>query len=382
MSKAEYQQYLLLEVSGESLEANEAEAQPEYVRAAERLHSDMRALSQFLSSSTPVTRKVRSREGRRVVYTFGDASEAGFGRTLQVDGVVYYECGQWGEYADNKSSNWREARNLLDGLRRALEAHPCRGLEVFIFTDNTTAESVYWKGYSSNRELSEIVLGMRLLEMEYDLVLHVTHVSGSRMISQGTDGLLRADHSAGVMAGMGMTYYIPLNESAFDRSTVLRQKLERYLRCLRFDFLTPEQWFDEHHCFGNFIWSPPPAAADAVVDLLGKAKHKRPECMHVVLVPRLMTGRWHRLMSRATDFWFRIEWPDVWDLEQHHEPLLCFVSLPLCVAALNLQLRRQVLDDMERLLPAAGMREVPDGQRWSVLRQLLLSARRLCALPK
>ena len=37
--------------------------------------------------------------------------------------------------------------------------------------------------------------------MTTDLILHVVHVSGRRMIQQGTDGLSRADHSSGVMKG-------------------------------------------------------------------------------------------------------------------------------------------------------------------------------------
>ena len=36
-------------------------------------------------------------------------------------------------------SNWREARNLLLDLKRAAQDHPLRGLEIFIFTYNTTA---------------------------------------------------------------------------------------------------------------------------------------------------------------------------------------------------------------------------------------------------
>lgn len=112
--------------------------------------------------------------------------------------------------------NWTEARNLLLGLKRAAQDHALTGLEIFIFTDNTTAEGAFWKGYSPIKELSEIVLEMRKLEMQFDLILHFTHVSGTRMIAQGTDGLSRADHSTGVMVGEDMTTFIPLNESAFD----------------------------------------------------------------------------------------------------------------------------------------------------------------------
>jgi hypothetical protein len=35
--------------------------------------------------------------------------------------------------------------------------------------------------------------------MAHNLILHVVHVSGLRMMAQGTDGLLRVDHLKGVM---------------------------------------------------------------------------------------------------------------------------------------------------------------------------------------
>jgi len=178
---------------------------PDTVEAKPRLIEDIRALTSLMSAEKPILRRVRSKAGRKVVYTFGDASEAGFGRTLQVEDKVYYQFGQWSARADGRSSNWREAQNLLDGLTTAVKEHCVTGMELFIFTDNSTAESTFWKGYSKNKELSRIVLSMRKLEMEEDLVIHVIHVSGSRMINQGTDGLSRADQSTGVMQGLPMS---------------------------------------------------------------------------------------------------------------------------------------------------------------------------------
>eukprot|EP00978_Attheya_sp_CCMP212_P002156 scaffold4461_cov48-Attheya_sp.AAC.2 len=36
----------------------------------------------------------------------------------------------------------------------------------------------------------------------------------------------------------------------------------------------------------------------------------------------------HRHMSRGTDFYFKVDWEDVWSLKEHFEPVLIFVCLP------------------------------------------------------
>lgn len=65
-------------------------------------------------------------------------------------------------------------------------------------------------------------------------------------------------------------------------------------------------------------------ACEVVVEQLGKTRHKRSHCMHVVIVQRLMTGRWRRLLMREADLYFHIpiESPSLC------EPLLMFVCLP------------------------------------------------------
>ena len=355
---------------------------PAAVEAKPRLKSDMEALRYLMSSPTPIPRRVRSTSGRKVIYCFGDASSSGFGITLEMDGRVYYEYGQWNEEVEGKSSNYRETKNLLQGLKRATRDHGLHGLEIFIFTDNTTAEATFWKGSSKNKDLSDLVLEMRKLEMENDLILHVIHVSGTRMIQQGTDGLSRADHSNGVMSGDSMTQHIPLDETAFQRSPPLLKRFKAHFLNLNLRMLEPRDWFDEHHRFGNFVWTPPPAAADAVVDLLNKARHKRPESMHVILIPRLMTGRWRRIMTRTADFYFKIDWDEVWNLKVHHEPLLCFVCLPFCMSHPRLGDRKLLLDEVDGVLLQSTLRQKGDGEKWNLLRKLFSRSRNLCPLPK
>jgi hypothetical protein len=83
-------------------------------------------------------------------------------------------------------------------LERLLKENKLRGSEIFIFTDNATAESAFWKGTSTSEMLLELVLRLRELELEYNLILHVVQVAGKRMIDQGADSLSRADNSVGL----------------------------------------------------------------------------------------------------------------------------------------------------------------------------------------
>jgi hypothetical protein len=64
-------------------------------------------------------------------------------------------------------------------------------------------------------------------------------------------------------------------------------------------WLTPEHCFDIGQTHDQCIWTPPPAAADVAIELVAKAKHKRPSHFHVILVPRLLTSRWRKLMSKT-----------------------------------------------------------------------------------
>jgi hypothetical protein len=181
---------------------------------------------------------------------------------------------------------------LVNFIERAVLAHDLDATELFLFTDNQTAESAFWKGHSSSPKLFDLVLRLRKLEMTHRIILHVIHVSEKRMIAQGTDGLSRTDHSTGVMMGRDITNWVPLNRDALVREPKLSTGLTQVTRGLNFITLSPEGWFTTGHKFGDFIWTPPPAAADVVVEQLGKAIMKRSESMHLIVVPRLMAGRW------------------------------------------------------------------------------------------
>ena len=75
---------------------------------------------------------------------------------------------------------------------------------------------VVWFVYLKIILLHELVL--RLIELEYDLTLHVVHVAGSTwMIAQGTDGLSREIFLEGVVRGEDMLSFVDLLRTAIER---------------------------------------------------------------------------------------------------------------------------------------------------------------------
>ena len=163
---------------------------PVEVKAVPRLESDIEALQVLTKSREPPLRRVRCRKTTLAYYGFADASGRGFGATFQIGNEIFYEYGQWSsEVSEKRSSNWRELDNLVETMEGFAFDNQLAGCEVFLFTDNSTAEHAFSKGTSKSRLLYELVLRLRRLEIEYDLQLRVVHVSGKRMIAQGTDGL-------------------------------------------------------------------------------------------------------------------------------------------------------------------------------------------------
>ena len=92
---------------------------------------------------------------------------------------------------EEESSNYKELKNLVYTVEGEATGGRLRDFEIFLFTDNSTAESCFYQGNSKSRNLHTLVLKLRTLEMTYRMMIHVVHISGKRMIAQGTDGCLR-----------------------------------------------------------------------------------------------------------------------------------------------------------------------------------------------
>ena len=353
--------------------------------AAPRLKDDIKALLKLSDFDLPPFRVVRPKHVVQVFYGFGDASGKQFGSTksanyncrakfsedIGAESGPRYRLGIWTAEEQQESSNYKELRNLVESTEVEAQAGRLSNCEFFLFTDNSTAESCYYRGSSKSKLLHELVLRLRVLEMRYGVLLHVIHVSGKRMIAQGTDGCSRGSLMEGVMAGEDMLSFVDLARSAHERCPALVDWIKEWTGVDDLEPLTPEGWFEEGHGIiggetdkngvwipshgpkgKTFLWSPQPAVADAMLEELLKARHKRTDTFHVVAIPCLMTPRWRRLFNKACDFTFEVSpgatfWPDsmfepLWIgillPYTHHRPW-CFKRAPVLVD-MGIQLRR------------------------------------------
>ena len=193
---------------------------PEKVKDVPLLYDHLNRLGKLLGNhKEPTLCLIHSASIVEAAYVFGDASGEGFGSSwINKEGAIVFRFGIWGEEGDSSSSNYRELRNLIETLERLGELGELIGREVFLFTNNSVSESIAAEGSSLSPNLYDLVVRFYQLEMKYLCKLEVVHVTGTRMIDQGIDGLSRGDMYEGVMAGSSMLSFIPLHKSAGERS--------------------------------------------------------------------------------------------------------------------------------------------------------------------
>jgi hypothetical protein len=189
-----------------------------------RFKDDIEALLQLTDFELPPLRVVRPANVVHVSYGLEDASGKQFGATLSEsyschrplskdrrnDQGVRFRVGLWTASKEEESSNHKELWNLVDTVSEEARAGRLRDCEFFLFTDNSTAESCFYWGNSKSCNLHALVLKLRTLEMTYGMTIHVVHISGKRMIAQGTDGCSHGSLIEGVMAGADMLSFVNL----------------------------------------------------------------------------------------------------------------------------------------------------------------------------
>ena len=323
----------------------------------------------------PPLRLIRCKRVSNVYYGFGDASGSAFGATLSDGQLTQSEYGQWSTTDSEQSSNWRELDNLVETIEGWTQTQNMAGSQLFVFTDNQVAECAFWKGTPKSKNLFDLVLTLKCLALSWSIDLHVIHVSGRRMQHQGTDGLSRGEHGTGVTGGANMLTFIPLHLSPCSREKKLKPWLDKVVIGLNFKWLNHEDWFDKvQRQEGNFIWDVEPAAGDVVYELLDKSRLKRPKSMHIVLIPRIATGQWRRLMTRRNDSYLKIDWDSVWNTHFLFEPLLMFVSLPYDVERAFSERKDQLLEQFQGVLQGGRLPETSDSYKGNLLRHFLASA--------
>jgi hypothetical protein len=171
---------------------------------------------------------VRPARDSTVVYSFGDASGSRFGGSWFDGNDAAYRSGQWTDQYASQSSNYRELANLVLTLEQAHSDGTLKNSKVFIFTDNSTAESTFFRGTSSSKTLFELILRLQFIHMHGEVIVHFIHVAGKRMIKQGTDGLSRGTRE-GVLSGDEFLTHVPLHLGAIKRQpTELQEWVESW----------------------------------------------------------------------------------------------------------------------------------------------------------
>ena len=118
---------------------------PKRVTSSPRLAWDLEALSSLFDEDAPVRRKVRPSQTAVAIYGFGDASGKGFGSSFVVGDSLIFRHGQWATTVEAESSNYRELSNLVLAVEEATAIGHLVNCELFLFTDNTTAEGCYYR---------------------------------------------------------------------------------------------------------------------------------------------------------------------------------------------------------------------------------------------
>jgi len=240
---------------------------PSRVKPVIRLHNDLKALRVLFEGDEPKQIPIRLANTGLVGYGLGDASGNGFGGVFQIGNTLHFQYGQWSSEILEKSSNYQELRKLVEILEGLYVKRKLSNYEIFLLTDNIVADYAFYKGSSSSKHLFELILRLRRLEMEGSLIIHLIHISGKRMIDSGVDGLSRGDITKGVMRGDDILSFVPLNLGVDERSPAVIEWVQSWwTREHPLHHMSHNDWCDKSLDKGNYIWTPPPTAADAAIE--------------------------------------------------------------------------------------------------------------------
>ena len=229
---------------------------------------------------------------------------------------------------------------MVDGIEEEAKAGNLYHALLFLFTDNSTVESTVAKGNSPSKKLHRLIVRLRSMEMRYSFELYAIHVSGTRMIVQGTDGLSRGAMKSGALSCQAIREHAPMHLSVLDRMDTLKDWIDSWLGSDRM-FLEPQNWFVEGHDLrfegqnrtlkiqsGTYVWTPPPAIADVALEQLRCARLKRHRSLHVVVVPKLFFSLWRRQLHKCSDMILCLP-PGLHCWEKNmHEPLIIAFLFP------------------------------------------------------
>jgi hypothetical protein len=83
-------------------------------KAVPRYKEDLEAILELVAGDQPAMRCVRSNRMLMAYYGFRDAFSAGFESTVKCSNGIHGRFGLWGRDEEDKSSNYKELRNLME----------------------------------------------------------------------------------------------------------------------------------------------------------------------------------------------------------------------------------------------------------------------------
>ena len=163
-----------------------------------RFSSGIHALTILTKSHTPPIRPVSTNEITTYFYGFVDASESGYGISLQLNQnhgsnlecLMRIQAGLWGSDMSKSPSNHREFSNLVKSVETAVRNGQLTNAKT-LFAENHVPERAYYRGTSKIEILFQLVLRLQKIEMEGTLRIQVINVAGTCMIAQGNGGFSR-----------------------------------------------------------------------------------------------------------------------------------------------------------------------------------------------
>lgn len=275
------------------------------------------ALEKLFAEESPPSVHDRAATYNLLVYGFVDASKSGLGASIDTGKSLSYRIGTWGKDSEDESSNWREFNNLVETLEEEAKLGNLDGAFMVIATDNQVAEACLFKGNSVSEKLYDLIVRLRCLELKHGAQIIVTHVSGQRMILQGTDGYSRGETNLGIGMEKSMTHFCPWHKFPSEFSPELLPWVKSWLPSDA-EVLKPKDWFKRaHDHFGGYrdqngfyqlklkkgiyVWDLPPGATNVAIEQLRIARLKRRDSFHILLIPKLCTTQWLKQLYKEAD---------------------------------------------------------------------------------
>lgn len=254
---------------------------------------------------TPGSTTYRAHSGRGIVLKWGDGSGTGTGGTTEFYELTETQLaspgmelwmGVWGARAKPRTSNWKEARTVLESLLQERDTDRLRGRMVFYMTDNLVSYYIINQGSSRTPGLHQLALEIKELCLQLGCQVEVVHVPGTIMIYQGTDGQSRGLWMAPErrVAGMNQELFNPivysskLGEWALEELNLPPQPL------LHLSFQDPTA---NAKIRGRLtVWTPPPECGRQVIRTFLQSWVQSPgDTSGIFLIPRIMQRQWGRV---------------------------------------------------------------------------------------